>query len=63
MLFRDLGLSAELLRAVEKQGYDEATPVQQQAIVVSPNSGHLHKPPSQSDTVFAGQKKLTPDCV
>ena len=32
MLFRDLGLSAELLRAVEKQGYDEATPIQQQAI-------------------------------
>jgi len=32
MLFKDLGLSAELLRAVEKQGYDEATPVQQQAI-------------------------------
>ncbi|MEH6593802.1 MAG: DEAD/DEAH box helicase [Halioglobus sp.] len=32
MLFRDLGLSAELLRAIEKQGYDEATPIQQQAI-------------------------------
>ncbi len=32
MLFKDLGLSAELLRAVEKKGYDEATPVQQQAI-------------------------------
>jgi ATP-dependent RNA helicase RhlE len=32
MLFRDLGLSAELLQAVEKQGYDEATPIQQQAI-------------------------------
>jgi ATP-dependent RNA helicase RhlE len=32
MLFKDLGLSAELLRAVEKQGYDKATPVQQQAI-------------------------------
>jgi ATP-dependent RNA helicase RhlE len=32
MLFKDLGLSAELLRAVEKQGYNEATPVQQQAI-------------------------------
>jgi ATP-dependent RNA helicase RhlE len=32
MLFRDLGLSAELLRAVEKKGYDEATPIQQQAI-------------------------------
>ena len=32
MLFKDLGLSAELLRAVEKQGYNEATPVQEQAI-------------------------------
>ena len=32
MLFKDLGLSAELLRAVEKQGYDEATPIQEQAI-------------------------------
>lgn len=32
MLFKDLGLSAELLRAVEKQGYNEATPIQQQAI-------------------------------
>src|SRR5210317_1602350 len=32
MLFKDIGLSAELLRAVEKQGYDEATPIQQQAI-------------------------------
>jgi len=32
LLFKDLGLSAELLRAVEDQGYLEATPVQQQAI-------------------------------
>jgi ATP-dependent RNA helicase RhlE len=32
MLFKDLGLSAELLRAVEKQGYEEATPIQEQAI-------------------------------
>jgi ATP-dependent RNA helicase RhlE len=32
MLFKDLGLSAELLRAVEAKGYDEATPVQQEAI-------------------------------
>lgn len=32
MLFKDLSLSAELLRAVEKQGYDTATPIQQQAI-------------------------------
>jgi len=32
MSFSDLGLSAELLRAVEEQGYQEATPVQQRAI-------------------------------
>lgn len=32
MLFSELGLSAELLRATHKQGYQEATPVQQQAI-------------------------------
>ena len=32
MLFKNLSLSAELLRAVEKQGYNEATPIQQQAI-------------------------------
>ncbi|MBT8083519.1 MAG: DEAD/DEAH box helicase [Gammaproteobacteria bacterium] len=32
MLFNHLGLSAELLRAVEKQGYQTATPIQQQAI-------------------------------
>ncbi len=32
MLFKDLGLSAELLRAVEQQGYSEATPIQAQAI-------------------------------
>jgi len=32
MLFKDLGLSAELLRAVEEQGYSEATPIQEQAI-------------------------------
>ena len=32
MLFNQLGLSAELLRAVEEKGYTEATPVQQQAI-------------------------------
>ncbi len=32
MLFNQLGLSAELLRAVEEQGYDQATPIQQQAI-------------------------------
>jgi ATP-dependent RNA helicase RhlE len=32
MLFKDLGLTAELLRAVKTKGYDEATPIQQQAI-------------------------------
>ncbi len=32
MLFNELGLSAELLRAIEKQGYEAATPIQQQAI-------------------------------
>lgn len=32
MLFKDLGLTAELQSAVEKQGYTEATPIQQQAI-------------------------------
>lgn len=34
MLFNEFGLSAELLRAVEKKGYTEATPIQQQAIPV-----------------------------
>jgi ATP-dependent RNA helicase RhlE len=34
MLFKDLGLSAELLRAIDEQGYREATPIQQQAIPV-----------------------------
>ena len=32
MLFNQLGLSAELLRAVEEKGYLKATPIQQQAI-------------------------------
>ena len=32
MLFDQLGLSAELLRAADEQGYREATPIQQQAI-------------------------------
>ncbi|MDJ0907459.1 MAG: DEAD/DEAH box helicase [Woeseiaceae bacterium] len=32
MLFNQLGLTAELLRAVERQGYQTATPIQQQAI-------------------------------
>ena len=32
MLFNQLGLSAELLRAIDDKGYSEATPIQQQAI-------------------------------
>jgi ATP-dependent RNA helicase RhlE len=32
MLFNQLGLSAELLRAVDEQGYALATPIQQQSI-------------------------------
>jgi len=32
MLFKQLGLSAELLRAIDKKGYRETTPIQQQAI-------------------------------
>ena len=32
MLFKELGLSAELLHAVETQGYKTTTPIQQQAI-------------------------------
>ena len=32
MLFNQLGLSAELLRAVDEKGYQTATPIQQQAI-------------------------------
>jgi ATP-dependent RNA helicase RhlE len=32
MLFNQLGLSAEILRAVSEQGYDTPTPIQQQAI-------------------------------
>jgi len=32
MLFKELGLSAELLCAIEEKGYNEATPIQQQAI-------------------------------
>ncbi len=32
MLFKELGLTAELLRAIDKKGYREATPIQQQAI-------------------------------
>ena len=32
MLFKELGLSAELLRAVDEQGYRKATLIQQLAI-------------------------------
>ena len=32
MLFNQLGLSAELLRAIDEKGYREVTPIQQQAI-------------------------------
>ncbi len=32
MLFNDLGLSAELLRAIDKKGYRQTTPIQQQAL-------------------------------
>ncbi len=32
MNFEDLGLSSEILRAVEKKGYSEATPIQREAI-------------------------------
>jgi ATP-dependent RNA helicase RhlE len=41
MLFKELGLSAELLRAIEEQGYSEATPVQQQAIPVALQGGDI----------------------
>ena len=34
MTFESLGLSAEILRAVSKQGYSEPTPIQAQAIPV-----------------------------
>ncbi|HRH14875.1 MAG TPA: DEAD/DEAH box helicase, partial [Azonexus sp.] len=32
MLFTELGLRAELLRAIGEQGYDTPTPIQQKAI-------------------------------
>ena len=32
MSFNKLGLSVELLRAIDEQGYRQATPIQQQAI-------------------------------
>src|SRR5210317_2037594 len=41
MLFSELGLSAELLRAVEEQGYQVPTPIQQQAIPVILEGGDV----------------------
>jgi len=32
MLFNQLGLSAELLRAIDEKGYKEVTPIQQKSI-------------------------------
>ena len=32
MNFKNLGLRAEILRAIEELGYEEATPIQQKAI-------------------------------
>ena len=32
MLFNELGLSADLLRAVDEQGYEKPTPIQREAI-------------------------------
>jgi len=41
MLFTDLGLSAELLRAVSEQGYSQPTPIQSQAIPVVLKGGDV----------------------
>ena len=41
MSFSQLGLSAELLRAVSEQGYERPTPVQKQAIPVVLNGKDL----------------------
>lgn len=41
MLFNQLGLTAELLRAVEVQGYEVPTPIQQQAIPVVLEGGDV----------------------
>ena len=41
MLFNQLGLTAELLRAVEVQGYEVPTPIQQQAIPVILEGGDV----------------------
>jgi len=41
VLFNELGLTAELLRAVEEQGYSVPTPVQQQAIPVILKGGDV----------------------
>ncbi|MEM9485543.1 MAG: DEAD/DEAH box helicase, partial [Cyanobacteria bacterium P01_F01_bin.116] len=34
MTFKTLGLAANILRAIDEQGYTEPTPIQQQAIPV-----------------------------
>ena len=45
MSFNDLGLSAELLRAVSDQGYSNPTPIQAKAIPIIPVSyTHLTLP-------------------
>ena len=41
MLFNQLGLTAELLRAVKEQGYEKATPIQQQAIPLVLEGGDI----------------------
>lgn len=41
MLFTDLGLSAEILRAVSEQGYSQPTPIQSQAIPVVLKGGDV----------------------
>jgi ATP-dependent RNA helicase RhlE len=41
MLFNELGLSAELLRAIDEKGYDTVTPIQRQAIPVVLKGGDV----------------------
>ncbi len=41
MLFKDLGLSAELLRAIKVKGYETATPIQAQAIPLVLDGGDV----------------------
>ena len=64
MHFSDLGLKAELQRAVAEQGYDTPTPIQQQAIPAV-LAGHVGKSPdiSQPDGRSRGGKnKACPGC-